>query len=110
MLVSPQIDFGDHMAECGADVSIGLFEITAEAFPELIDKTLAASHARTRTGLTVVAVDREDEELFWVTAFWPFLLSSDLGEWVRSAFRLPAKSSAAVGFRFNSIDLKRQLS
>ncbi len=59
MMISPETDFWDHLADCSIDVPIELFESAVEDFPKLIDRPLAANHVQTRTGMTIVAVDRD---------------------------------------------------
>ncbi len=70
MMVTPEMDFGDHLDECGTNVPIELFESDAEDFPKLIDRSLASNHVRTRTGLTVVAVDRNGKREMNPTALF----------------------------------------
>ena len=58
MMVTPIVDHGPHCDVVDRNTPIELFTSPIEDFPALIDKPLAENHVRTRTGMTVVAVDR----------------------------------------------------
>lgn len=58
MMVTPIVDHGPHCDEVDSSTPIELFTAPIEEFPALIDRPLAENHVRTRTGMTVVAVDR----------------------------------------------------
>ncbi|MGB3118127.1 MAG: NAD-binding protein [Verrucomicrobiales bacterium] len=58
MMVTPFVDHGEHCSVTDLSESIELFQIPVTEFPALIDVTLGEHHIRSRTGVTVVAVDR----------------------------------------------------
>ncbi|MCB1230398.1 MAG: potassium channel protein [Verrucomicrobiae bacterium] len=58
MMVTPIVDHGPHCDITSPDTPIELFNAPIEDFPVLLNKPLAENHVRTRTGMTVVAIDR----------------------------------------------------
>ncbi len=70
MLTTPVVDHGAHADIMDVSTEIEMHKIPVDQLPLLLDKPLAENHVRTRTGMTVVAVDREAKRDFNPTALF----------------------------------------
>lgn len=59
MMVTPVVDHGHHATEVSLSDRIQLFEAPANDLPALIGHPIGENHIRTRTGMTIIAVDRK---------------------------------------------------
>jgi voltage-gated potassium channel len=70
MMLNPVTDHGEHATFVATSTGIRILEIPADELPILIDKPLGENHVRTRTGVTVVAVDRRTKRELNPTALF----------------------------------------
>jgi len=70
MMVTPEVDHGPHAHVMDANTEIEMLRLSVDKFPALVDKPLAENHVRTRTGMTVIAIDRGDKRDFNPTALF----------------------------------------
>lgn len=78
MMVTPVVDHSMHADIVDRNTPIELFEVDIADFPAMIDKPLAENHVRTRTGITVVAVDRGEKRDLNPTALFTPLAGDSL--------------------------------
>lgn len=70
LMISPTHDTGEYGGETDRTVPVEIIEVPAKEFPKLIDRPLAENHVRTRTGVTVIAVDRGEKRELNPTALY----------------------------------------
>ncbi len=78
MMITPTVDHGLHADATDTSTPIELFHVDINEFPALIDRPLAENHVRTRTGMTVVAVDRGNKRDLNPTALYSPLAGDKL--------------------------------
>ncbi len=78
MMVTPVVDHGEHADEVSIDTKIEVHEVPVAEFPALVDRPLADNHVRTRTGMTVVAIDRGNKREMNPTALFSPLIDDRL--------------------------------
>lgn len=59
MMLNPTDDHGDHAISVKKSTGIHIVEMSVDELPVLIDKTLGENYVRTKTAMTLVAVDRD---------------------------------------------------
>jgi voltage-gated potassium channel len=58
MMLNPLDDHGEHATSVKKSTGIHILEMSVDELPVLIDKPLGETYVRTKTGMTLVAVDR----------------------------------------------------
>lgn len=58
MMLNPADDHGEHATSIKKSTGIHIVEMFVDELPVLVDKTLGENYVRTKTGMTLVAVDR----------------------------------------------------
>jgi voltage-gated potassium channel len=58
MMLNPLEDHGEHATSVKRSTGIHIVELSVDELPVLIDKPLGETYVRTKTGMTLVAVDR----------------------------------------------------
>lgn len=61
MMLNPSDDHGEHATSIKKSTGIRIIEMSVDELPVLIDKPLGTTYVRTKTGMTLVAVDRASQ-------------------------------------------------
>lgn len=78
MMLYPTDDHGDHATSVKKSTGIHIVEVPVDQLPVLIDKSLGENYVRTRTAMTVVAVDRGAQRVLNPTALFVLLAGDKL--------------------------------
>lgn len=70
MMLHPTEDHGDHATTVKKSTGIHIVEMSVDELPVLIDKSLGENYVRTKTAMTLVAVDRDRQRELNPTALF----------------------------------------
>ncbi len=70
MMLNPTTDHGEHATNVSKTTGIRIIEMQVEQLPLLLDKPLGENYVRTRTGMTIVAIDRKSKRELNPTALF----------------------------------------
>lgn len=70
MMLNPSSDHGEHATNVAKSTDIRIIEIPVDQLPLLIDRPVGENYVRTRTGMTIVAIDRKSKRELNPTALF----------------------------------------